>query len=105
MLKAGKSKVFCFEPYALGLKDIMLSPGSQKLRQILLGSLTHLVLHQGTPAQKKAGGSQGLSGPAPEIEMILLGEDQAVAEGKFRADDVVHGPAGARKGVVGVPLT
>ena len=54
------------------------------------GRFSHFLLHHGRPAEECAGGAEGHARPAPEVEGVLVVDDEVVLDLELGVDDVVN---------------
>ena len=80
---------------------ILFSP----LRERPICLLAHLTLEEGRPPKENSGEAEGLLGPAPEVEVVVVGDDFAVFEGEGSGDDIVDGALFWAKAVPGLPAS
>lgn len=55
------------------------------------GRFPHFLLYHGRPAQESARGAKGHARPAPEVEAVLVVDDEVVLDLELGVDDVVDG--------------
>src|SRR5450631_4304435 len=68
------------------------------------GPLSNSLAQDRSPTEQPAAQSEGLTGPAIEIERVDVLDDQAVGEAEPCTDVVDHRPPGLAEGVVGQPV-
>src|SRR3990167_1175293 len=100
-----------FHTQSLPLRSLLrrkaLHPGLSRrpeLRQAL-GRLTpNGVLHRRRPAQQQPLAAQGLTRPPPQVELVAMLDDLAVAKDEVGLDTVDHSPSGLAEQVGIHPL-